>query len=101
MKKVCSLLCLSLLFTCDSPQKETTITHDFTTVFETSNGTQTPTYLEVIAYYEKLAESYDQIQLETIGNTDAGYPLHLVTFNPDGNFDFDQIRKEKTILLWL
>ena len=99
MKKVLYLLCFSFLIACDAPKKDTPVTHDFTTIFETSNGTQTPTYPEVIAFYEKLAESYSQIQLETIGKTDAGQPLHLVTFNPNGNFDFDQIRKEKTILL--
>jgi hypothetical protein len=99
MKKILFLLSLSLLFACNSEKKDSQVEYDFTTVFETSNGMQTPTYPEVIAYYEKLAENYDQINLETIGNTDAGFPLHIITFNPDGDFDFDTIRKEKTIVL--
>lgn len=91
--------CISLFFGCTSEKKDTKTTYDFTTIFEKSDGTQTPTYPEVIVFYENLANQYDQIHLETIGNTDAGKPLHLVTFNPDGNFDFENIRKEKTILL--
>lgn len=99
MKKALFLLSLSVLFACNSEKKSSEVDTDFTTLFEKSGGMQTPTYPEVIAYYEKLAESYDEIHLETIGNTDAGFPLHLVTFNPDGNFNFDEIRTKKTILL--
>ncbi|WP_420572321.1 M14 family metallopeptidase [Kordia sp.] len=99
MKKLSFLCVFSLFFACTSKQKDTVIHTDFTTTFEKSNGTQTPTYPEVIAYYENLAKSYAQIHLETIGSTDSGEPLHLVTFNPDENFNFDNIRKEKTILL--
>ncbi|WP_040560207.1 M14 family metallopeptidase [Kordia algicida OT-1] len=99
MKKVVFLLCISIFFACDAEKEKTTITHDFTTIFEKSGGTQTPTYPEVIQYYENLAESYSEIHLESIGLTDSGKPLHLVTYNPSGNFDFENIRKEKTILL--
>jgi len=99
MKKVLFLLSLSILVACNSEKKSSEVDTDFTTLFEKSGGTQTPTYPEVISYYEKLAESYAEIHLETIGHTDAGFPLHLVTFNPDGNFNFDLIRAEKTILL--
>ena len=72
---------------------------DFTTTFEASNGTQTGTYHEVIQYYEDLADVYPQIHIQEVGKTDSGHPLHLVTLNPDGNFDFDAIRKDKRILL--
>lgn len=99
MKKFLFLLTSILFFACNSEKKDSKETFDFTTTFEKSGGTQTPTYPEVIAYYKALAEKYDQIHLETIGQTDAGEPLHLVTFNPDRNFDFEEIRKEKTILL--
>ncbi|WP_430409743.1 M14 family metallopeptidase [Kordia sp.] len=99
MKKLLFLCSFTLFFACTSEQKDSKNTFDFTTTFEKSGGTQTPTYPEVINYYENLADSYTQIQLETIGNTDSGKPLHLVTFTPDGNFDFDTIRKEKTVLL--
>ncbi|MGH1386241.1 M14 family metallopeptidase [Kordia sp.] len=99
MKKILFCCCVSLFFACSSEKKDTKTTYDFTTIFEKSGGTQTPTYSEVISYYTALADAYNEIHLETIGNTDAGKPLHLVTFNPDGKFDFENIRKEKTILL--
>ncbi|MGC1632233.1 MAG: M14 family metallopeptidase [Gelidibacter sp.] len=72
---------------------------DFLTVFEKSDGLKTATYQEVIAYYQLLADSYPQIQLDSIGMTDSGKPLHVATFNPDKIFDFETIRKSKQLLL--
>lgn len=34
-----------------------------------------------------------------MGLTDSGYPLHIVTYNPDGGFNFNNIRKDKRIIL--
>ena len=72
---------------------------DYMTVFEKSNGLKTGTYHEVIAYYQLLADNYPQVHLDSIGMTDSGKPLHLVTFNPDKVFDFETIRKTKQTLL--
>ena len=72
---------------------------DFKTVFETSNGTETATYEETIQFYTDLANTYDQISMQAMGETDSGIPLHIVTLNPDKVFDFDSIRKDKQILL--
>ncbi|WP_353779809.1 M14 family metallopeptidase [Winogradskyella sp. 3972H.M.0a.05] len=95
MKK---LLALSLLLlSCNTDTKSTDF--DFTTVFEKSNGTETATYEQTIAYYNKLAEAYSEIDIKAIGTTDSGNPLHLVTLNPDGNFDFENIRSNKRVLL--
>lgn len=57
------------------------------------------TYAETIAFYEHLAEKHEAVNLKTIGKTDSGYPLHLVTFNPDKQFDFSDLQKSKTIIL--
>lgn len=57
------------------------------TVFEKSNGTESATYFEAIDYYKKLDKESSQILMETMGPTDAGYPLHLVLISADGNFD--------------
>ncbi|MEM6684712.1 MAG: M14 family metallopeptidase [Bacteroidota bacterium] len=99
MKKLLSVCCVFLFVACSSKEKKAAISYDFTTIFEKSGGTQTPTYPEAIVFYENLADQYNQIHIEAIGNTDAGKPLHLVTYNPDGEFDFDKIRTEKTIML--
>ena len=37
--------------------------------------------------------------MEEMGLTDSGEPLHIVTFNPDKQFDFKKIQKEKAVLL--
>lgn len=60
---------------------------DFTTTFEKSQGTQTPTYDEVIKFYEDLDKAYTSIQTYQVGTTDIGKPLTLITFNPNRTFD--------------
>ncbi|MEQ9166333.1 MAG: M14 family metallopeptidase [Fulvivirga sp.] len=70
------------------------------TVFEQSEGRKTGTYDEVISYYEKLAASSEYIAIKTVGMTDSGYPLHLVTLDLDNDFDFEKsYKKGKTIVL--
>lgn len=94
MKKIFLLFIVVFIsFSCEDK------TPNFTTVFETSNGTKTPTYNEVIEFYKQLADSYPQIHIQAIGETDSGEPLHLVTLNPDSNFNFESIRNDKRILL--
>lgn len=95
MKKYILVIAL-LAFSCNS-NKSTTI--DFTTVFETSNGTETATYQETIKYYSDLADAYKKISIQEIGETDSGKPLHIVTLNSDVEFDFKNIRKHKRIIL--
>ncbi|MBJ7881286.1 M14 family metallopeptidase [Gelidibacter salicanalis] len=72
---------------------------DFLTVFEKSNGLETGTYQQVITYYKLLANTNPEIQLDSLGMTDSGKPLHMVTYNPDGIFDFEMIRNTKQIML--
>ncbi|WP_298318217.1 M14 family metallopeptidase [uncultured Aquimarina sp.] len=96
-----TLLTISLLmiFSCNTSEKKSTENIDFTTIFEKSNGTETPTYTEVITYYKNLSEAYPEINIQEIGLTDSGNPLHIITLNPDKEFDFEKIRKTKRILL--
>ncbi|MFD2565211.1 M14 family metallopeptidase [Aquimarina rubra] len=96
-----TLLTISLLtfISCNTSEKKTAENTNFTTVFEKSGGTETPTYPEVISYYQNLAETYQEIDIQEIGMTDSGNPLHIVTLNPDKVFDFKKIRKTKRILL--
>ncbi|MBC3847674.1 M14 family metallopeptidase [Winogradskyella echinorum] len=73
---------------------------DFTTTFEKSEGLETATYKETIQYYRDLADTYSEITIQEIGETDSGKPLHLVTLNmaASGN-DFEELRKDNRILL--
>ncbi len=72
---------------------------NLTTIFEQTKGKETPTYEQIIAYFSKLADQFPIIHIQEIGMTDSGFPLHLVTLNPDKEFDFAEIRKNKRVLL--
>ena len=97
MKKI--LLLAILVWSCTSESKKIE-NKEFVTVFEASNGQETATYYETIDYYEKLAETYSEISIREIGETDSGHPLHIVTLNADGTGDnFDNLRKDYRILL--
>ncbi|MBO6606266.1 M14 family metallopeptidase [Psychroserpens sp.] len=95
MKRIIIICCL--IMACNSEKKVQKF--DFTTAFESSQGTETATYDETIAYYEALADSYEEIHIEAIGETDSGKPLHIVTLNADADFDFNQINKNKRVIL--
>lgn len=71
----------------------------FVTQFETSNGTESATYEEVIEFYRGLSKEYSSISLKTMGQTDSGIPLHIVTFSADAEFNFAKLQEEKTIVL--
>ena len=88
---------LLLLCSCASEEKKDIF--DFETQFEKSGGLETATYYETIGYYNALAEKFSEIHIQTIGETDSGKPLHLVTLNADANFDFKHIRNNKRVLL--
>lgn len=90
MKKTLFLVLTILIISCNSKTESEV---DFTTIFEKSNGKETPEYKDVISYYEDLAEEYSQISLFSFGQTDAGKPLHLVVFNSNAIFNVDEITK--------
>ncbi|CEN34099.1 M14 family metallopeptidase [Capnocytophaga cynodegmi] len=71
----------------------------FVTRFETSNGTESATYEEVIDFYKNLSKEYSSVNLKTMGQTDSGLPLHIVTYSADAEFNFAKLQKEKTIVL--
>ena len=66
---------------------------NLTTLFEKSKGTETPEYKEVIAYYQQLSATFDEISMFTFGQTDSGEPLHLVVYNQQGIKNIDEIKK--------
>ncbi|MNX77170.1 Zinc carboxypeptidase [compost metagenome] len=72
---------------------------DFLTPYEKGNGNQTATYEETIAYFQLLDKSFETVSMQEMGLTDSGEPLHIVTFNPAKDFDFEKIQKEKAVLL--
>ena len=97
MRKCTLLLIALILISCETTSDNSKTSYP--TIFEESNGTETATYPETIEYYTELAKEFPKINIQTIGNTDSNYPLHIVTFNAEGNFNFDKIREDKIIVL--
>ncbi|QMU65646.1 MAG: hypothetical protein GKR88_16080 [Flavobacteriaceae bacterium] len=99
MKKITFFLILLNLLSCEEPKKEEQ--HHLITPFEKSSGTETSEYKDVILYYTKLADTYREISLFEIGQTDSGKPLHLAVFNADGKInlgDFKSTQKNKLLI---
>lgn len=71
------------------------------TPFELSNGEESATYFEAIAFYKSLAKKYPVIQISEKGPTDAGYQLHVVLISNDKKFDPVQWRKQNKIIIMI
>ncbi len=85
------------LYGCD--QMQPSRKKEYRTVFEQSEGMETATYDQIIAFYMELASDFPEINVQTFGSTDSGEPLHLVTYNPDGQFNYRNLGEDKAILL--
>ena len=60
-----------------SAPKKNKVPQAFETVFERSNGLESPTYLEMMDYYRRLVDAYPEVlALIDAGPTDAYYPLY-------------------------
>lgn len=97
MKRLLVLLLFASLISCKNKKEDKKT--EFITHFESSDGKETPTYSETIEFYMALAKEFPEINIQTVGETDSGYPLHVVTYNPDGDFNFKKIGQKKTVIL--
>lgn len=95
-----NLLLLSVLFLFSCASSVEPEDFDFETVFEKTEGKESATYDEVIEFYTNLAEAYTSVAIYEMDRTDSGKPLHLVTFNPNRNFDSEfSGGRDKNVLL--
>ena len=70
------------------------------TRFELSNGKESPSYFEIINWWQKLDKQSDKVKVITMGMTDAGFPLHLVIISSDKDSNLESLRKKnKRIIL--
>ncbi|WP_291967170.1 M14 family metallopeptidase [Maribacter sp.] len=97
MKNISFIFLALLIFSCESKVVNTKT--DFLTPFEVSNKKETATYNEVIDFYIKLSKEFSSINIQTIGNTDSGEPLHVVTYSPKGDFDYKKLSETNTMML--
>ena len=75
------------------------VSQSIITPFEKWNGKRTASYFECIRYYEMLDKQFQSISIKLFNTTDAGYPLHLVLFSADNNFDITKWQKDKIVIL--
>ena len=70
------------------------------TEFEKSNGKNSPSYFEIIKWWEKMDENSGKVKMLKLGMTDAGFPLHLIVVSNNGDHNFSNIRKtNKRVIL--
>jgi hypothetical protein len=70
------------------------------TVFEQSKGTESPTYQNIISWWQRLDQASDKVKMQAMGPSDAGFPLHLIIVSGDKDFDFASIhKKNKRVIL--
>ncbi len=73
--------------TCQQYNSNTFITH-----FEKTGGLETPEYHDVINYFKELSSTYPELSVFEMGETDAGYPLHLVVYDSDGKTQLNTLK---------
>jgi len=69
------------------------------TPFEKSDSLESATYFEAISFYKQLAKSFYEIQIQDIGPTDTRYPLNVVYFSNNGNFDLNTWKQQHKMIL--
>ena len=78
MKKIALLFLVQTVFS---------FAQDFQTPYEKGNGNETVTYEEMVKYYEKLDQNFENISIENFGKDDNGEPIKVVVFTPSKNKD--------------
>lgn len=69
------------------------------TPYEKGNGNQTPTYEEMVKFYDELDAKHQNIFIKTYGLTDSGEPLKVVSFNTEGKLDPKNFKNKSVILI--
>lgn len=76
------------------------LSQNHVTQFETSGGTESPAYFNVIKWWKELDAASPLVQMKEMGPTDAGYPLHLVLVSSDNDFNVQSVKaKKKAVIL--
>jgi len=73
---------------------------NYLTPFEQQSNA-TATYEETIAFYEELAEDFEELRLVEVGQTDIGRPLHLAILTTDRDFTPERSRVNNKAVLFI
>jgi hypothetical protein len=83
--KILVYITLCLLTTSGFTQTKSSKT-SFITPYERSQGKETATYNQIIDFYQRLDQQFDQAKLVEVGKTDVGKPLHVLLLSADKVF---------------
>lgn len=77
-----------------------TVAQKITTKVETSGFKETPTYYEIIDWWKKIDQASANVKMVPMGPSDAGFPLHLVFVNSNGEVNPKNLQSRgKSIIL--
>ena len=69
------------------------------TVYETSGGRQTPTYAQIMDWWNAADRASKKISVMQKGPTDAGFPLHLALISDQGYTTVGQAQKDGKLII--
>ena len=93
-----SLLALLLAFYIPTVSAQSSRTN-FITPFELSKGSRSATHKQAISYYRSLDSAYTSILMEKAGRADGGYPLHVVYYSADGDFNVQHWHRDGKVIM--
>lgn len=93
MKLLCFLITLFICVNLNAQEV------NLKTLFEESEGKQTPSYSETISFAKTLAEKYPRIKYESFGMSSEGRELPLLIFDANEKFDVESIKNSGNIVL--
>lgn len=96
MRKFFPVVLLSFLIACNSKSLKPSY-EAFTTEFERSQGLKTSEYKDVIDFYKKLDEEFDNITGFEFNRTDSGEPLHVFFYNVKQSDKLEEISKSNKL----
>ncbi len=74
---------------------------EWVTPFELSDGLESPTYVETMAWLEKLVEKSGYLQLVSIGRSEQGRPIQMVIASKEQGFTPEELStSEKPLILF-
>ena len=94
MKKILFILVTLALISWAPPKS-----NDFKTIFETSDGKQSASYHEGIAWWKNFSNAFGEVHMQEYGMSDAGFPLHTIVLSKDGQQLSEIKESSKTIIL--
>ncbi|REG87073.1 M14 family metallopeptidase [Algoriphagus antarcticus] len=69
------------------------------TPFELSDGLESPTYKETMAWIDKLAKNSDYLEINSIGLSEQGRPIQMVIASKDQDFTSEELSTSKKPLI--